>query len=201
MPFMPLMTAGIETALNKLLWQDKALRAARLRLYGKVLRITLQELNAPLVMVFSEQQLDVVAQWDGEVDCTVVTRLSVLPSLRDRSQLTQLIRQGDLEVQGDIQVVQNMVALLDLAETDPAEMLAPWTGDIVAEGLSRAVRNGGQFLKQRLVRQRQNVSQAITEEWRLAPGSLEVAWFTEEAQALNTAVENLSQRLEKLEAK
>lgn len=96
MPFMPLMTAGIETALNKLLWQDKALRAARQRLYGKVLRIILQELNAPLVMVFSEQQLDVVAQWDGEVDCTVVTRLSVLPSLQDRSQLTRLIRQGIL---------------------------------------------------------------------------------------------------------
>ena len=51
--------------------------------------------------------------------CTVITRLSVLWPLRNRQQLTALIRSGDLEVQGDLQVVQNMVALCDLAEFDP----------------------------------------------------------------------------------
>jgi ubiquinone biosynthesis protein UbiJ len=51
--------------------------------------------------------------------------MSVLPKLRDRQQLTALIRSGELEVEGDIQVVQNFVALTDLAEFDPAELLAP----------------------------------------------------------------------------
>ena len=36
---------------------------------------------------------------------------------------------------GDIQVVQNFVALTDLAEFDPAELLAPFIGDIAAEGI------------------------------------------------------------------
>lgn len=40
----------------------------------------------------------------------MITRLSVLPKLRNRQQLTALIRSGDLEVQGDLQVVQNMVS-------------------------------------------------------------------------------------------
>ncbi|MEN1494743.1 hypothetical protein AAIH17_36605, partial [Pseudomonas aeruginosa] len=44
-----------------------------------------------------------------------------------------------LEVQGDIQVVQNFVALADLAEFDPAELLAPYTGEIAAEGISKAL--------------------------------------------------------------
>jgi ubiquinone biosynthesis protein UbiJ len=64
--------------------------------------------------------------------------MSVLPKLRNRQQLTALIRSGDLEVQGDIQVVQNFVALCDLAEFDPAELLAPYTGDIVAEGIRKS---------------------------------------------------------------
>ena len=38
MPFTPLVTAGIETALNTFLWRDKALKPARQRLLGKVLR-------------------------------------------------------------------------------------------------------------------------------------------------------------------
>ena len=75
---------------------------------------------------------------EGEADCTVITYASVLPKLRDRQQLTTLIRSGELEVQGDIQVVQNFVALADLAELDPAELLAPYTGDIVAEGSAKS---------------------------------------------------------------
>ena len=43
MPFTPLVTAGIETALNTFLWRDKALKPARQRLLGKVLRVQLQD--------------------------------------------------------------------------------------------------------------------------------------------------------------
>ena len=57
MPFKPLVTAGIETALNTFLWRDKALKPARQRLLGKVLRVELKELSTPVVLVFSERQV------------------------------------------------------------------------------------------------------------------------------------------------
>ncbi len=199
MPLMSLITAGTEQAFNTLLWRDKALKPARQRLQGKVLRVVLQEFSTPLVLVFSEQQVDVLGQWDAEADCTVITRIAVLPVLRDRQQLTRLIRQNDLEVQGDIQVVQNLVSLLDMAELDPAELLAPWMGDVAAEGIGRFLREGGQFLKNRLARQQRYIADTLTEEWRMAPGPLEVAWFSEETQALETAATALLRRLEKLE--
>lgn len=199
MPLMSLITAGTEQAFNTLLWRDKALKPARQRLQGKVLRVVLQEFSTPLVLVFSEQQVDVLGQWDAEADCTVITRIAVLPVLRDRQQLTRLIRQNDLEVQGDIQVVQNLVSLLDMAELDPAELLAPWMGDVAAEGIGRFLREGGQFLKNRLARQQRYIADTLTEEWRIAPGPLEVAWFSEETQALETAATALLRRLEKLE--
>lgn len=201
MPFQPLVTAGIESALNTFLWRERALKPARQRLLGKVLRVELKEFTSPLVLVFSEQQIDVLGAWEGEADCTVSTRLGVLPQLRNRQQLTTLIRSGDLEVQGDLQVVQNVVALADLAEFDPAELLAPYTGDIAAEGVSKVLRGGAKFLQRGLQRQQRYVSEVITEEWRMAPGSLEVAWFAEESDAVVRAVEALTKRLEKLEGK
>ena len=70
MPFTPLVTAGIETALNTFLWRDKALKPARQRLLGKVLRVQLQDFATPVVLVFSERQVDVLSAWDGEADCT-----------------------------------------------------------------------------------------------------------------------------------
>ncbi|MEO3992333.1 ubiquinone biosynthesis protein UbiJ [Pseudocitrobacter cyperus] len=201
MPVKPLVTAGIETVLNAFLWRERALKPARQRLVGKVLRVELKEFTSPLVLVFSERQVDVLGAWEGEADCTVITRIGVLPQLRNRQQLTALIRSGDLEVQGDIQVVQNVVALADLAEFDAAELLAPYTGDIAAEGVSKMLRGGAKFLKHGLERQQHYVAEAVTEEWRLAPGALELAWFAEETMAVERAVDALTKRLEKLEGK
>ena len=201
MPFKPLVTAGLETVLNTFLWRDRALKPARQRLLGKVLRVALQELSEPVVLVFSERQVDVLGAWEGEADCTVRTRLSVLPQLRNRQQLTALIRSGDLEVQGDLQVVQNTVTLCDLAEFDPAELLAPYTGDVVAEGVSKVFRGGARFLLRGAQRQQRYVAEAITEEWRLAPGPLELAWVAEETTAGERALAALEKRLETLEGK
>ena len=201
MPFKPLVTAGLETVLNTFLWRDRALKPARQRLLGKVLRIELQEFSDPVVLVFSERQLDVLGAWEGEADCTVRTRLSVLPQLRNRQQLTALIRSGDLEVQGDLQVVQNTVTLCDLAEFDPAELLAPYTGDVVAEGFSKVFRGGARFLLHGAQRQQRYVAEAITEEWRLAPGPLELAWFAEETAAVERTLAALEKRPDTLEGK
>ena len=201
MPFKSLVSAGIETVLNTFLWRDQALKPARQRLLGKVLRVELQELSAPVVLVFSERQVDVLGAWEGEADCTVRTRLSVLPQLRNRQQLTALIRSGDLEVEGDLQVVQNTVTLCDLAEFDPAELLAPYTGDVVAEGFGKVFRGGARFLVHGAQRQQRYVAEAITEEWRLAPGPLELAWFAEETAAVERTLAALEKRLETLEGK
>ncbi|ANI85062.1 ubiquinone biosynthesis protein UbiJ [Kosakonia oryzae] len=201
MPFKPMVAAGIERALNTFLYRESALVSARQRLYGKVLRVVLQEFSSPFVLVFSEQQIDVLSEWEGEADCSVITQLRVLPKLRDRQQLTALIRSGELEVQGDIQVVQNLVALADLAEFDPAEVLAPWTGDIAAEGISKFLRGGARLLRHGVQRQQRYVAEVLTEEWRVAPGALEVAWFAEETAAVERATEALAQRLDKLEGK
>lgn len=201
MPITPLITAGIEGALNAFLYQDRALKSARQRLQGKVLRIALREFSTPLVLVFSEQQVDVLGQWEGETDCSVTTRLSVLPELRNRQQLTALIRRGDLEVEGDIQVVQNLVSLMDLAEFDPAELLAPYIGDIAAEGLGKIFRTGARIVKKGVERNQRYLAEAVTEEWRMAPGPLEVAWLAEETDALARSLDALIGRLETLEAK
>ena len=201
MPFKPLVTAGIENVLNAFLYRAPALKTARQRLNGKVLRIVLKEFSTPLVLVFSERQLDVLGEWKGEADCSVITHMSVLPKLRDRQQMTALIRSGELEVEGDIQVVQNFVALSDQAEFDPAELLAPYIGDIAAEGISKTLRTGSAFLRKGLLRQQRYAAEVLTEEWRMAPGPLEVAWFAEETAAVERAVDALTKRLEKLEGK
>lgn len=201
MTLTPLLTAGLETALNRMLYRDRGLKTARQRLNGKVLQLRLQELSQPVTLVFSEHQVDVLGEWQDRCDCTVSTRLSSLPKLRDRQQLTGMIRSGELDVEGDLQVVQQFSALMDMAELDPAEYLAPWTGDIVAQGISNVARRGLQRLRGDLQRKQRYLTETLTEEWRVAPGALEMAWYGEEVDALERQVGQLEQRLLQLEAK
>jgi len=201
MRLTPLITAGLETALNRMLYRDRSLKAARQRLVGQVLTLRLEELSHPLVLVFSEQQLDVLSDWQDNSDCTVITQLKTLPKLRDRQQLTSLIRSGELQVEGDLQVVQRFSALIDLAELDPAEYLAPWIGDIAAQGISQAAQRGLRLLRGEVARRQDYLGQALTEEWRVAPGALELAWFSEEVDAMERSLDALTARLAQLEAK
>ncbi|PVZ86299.1 hypothetical protein C9426_15765 [Serratia sp. S1B] len=197
----PLLTGVLETSLNSLLFRDRSLKAARQRLAGKVLRIELQQLSSPLVLVFSEQCVDVLGESEDVADCTLKTSLSVLMKLRDRQQLSSLIRSGELIVDGDIQVVQQLVGLLDLAEWDPAEWLAPYVGDIAAESLSQAASKVAGLLKSGWHNQQVYVAQTLTEEWRVAPGVLEVVWFNEEVDTVARHVDALIARIDKLEGK
>ena len=197
----PLLTGVLETSLNSLLFRDRSMKAARQRLAGKVLRIELQELSSPLVLLFSEQRVEVLGQSEDRADCTVQTRVPVLLKLRDRQQLSPLMRSGELIVEGDIQVVQQLVGLLDLAEWDPAEWLAPYVGDIAAQGVSQIVGKGLGLLKSGLQSQQRYVAETLTEEWRMAPGPLEVVWFNEEVDATVRSVDALIARLDKLEGK
>ncbi|CAH0293485.1 SCP2 domain-containing protein [Erwinia aphidicola] len=201
MTLTPLLTASLESALNQILYRDRGLKAARQRLNGRSLAIVLAELQQPVTFVFSENQVDVIGAWGDTPDCTVKTRLATLPKLRDRQQLTALIRSGELEVEGDLQLVQQFSALLDLAELDPAEYLAPWIGDIAAEGLTKFARRGFNALRRDVERKQSYLGQTLTEEWRLAPGKLELAWFSEEVDALTRSLDALDARINQLEVK
>ncbi|MFC0225960.1 ubiquinone biosynthesis protein UbiJ [Serratia aquatilis] len=197
----PLLTGVLETSLNNLLFRDRSMKSVRQRLVGKVLRIELQELATPLVLIFSEQRVDVLGQSEDKADCTLQTGVSSLMKLRDRQQLSPMMRSGELIVEGDIQVLQQLVALLDLAEWDPAEWLAPYFGDIAAQGIGQIASKGLRLVKSGLHSQQRYVAETLTEEWRMAPGPLEVVWFNEEVDAAARSADVLLARMDKLEGK
>ncbi|OZI14497.1 hypothetical protein CE195_04080 [Sodalis-like symbiont of Philaenus spumarius] len=200
MLLMPLISATLEVVLDRLLYQDRAMFTARERLKGKVLRFELAEWKTPVILVFGERQVDVLNAWDDAADCTVRTRLATLLVLRERQQLIQLIKQGFLDVEGDLQCLQQFAALLDMAEFGGAELLAPWIGDISAESVSRTVERRLTSTLRLLRTGQGRVTQAITDEWCLAPSALEQAWFCSEVDQVTRAGNNLAARLEKLEA-
>ncbi|EIO3974835.1 SCP2 domain-containing protein [Vibrio vulnificus] len=197
MPFEPLITAVIETSLNVLVKDSPDLEKRLLRLKGQVIQVHLQELNKTLTFIFS-QQIDVLANYEGQPDCYLSLKLAVLPELREQANITKLIKQDKLILEGDIQLAQKFAQLITDAKPDVEEWVSRVTGDVVAHSLAQGVKNVGGFVGRQAKKQQHHLAQVITEEWRLAPGPLEVAYFCDQVDEVKSELARLEARLQKL---
>ncbi|EIU7747499.1 TPA: SCP2 domain-containing protein [Vibrio vulnificus] len=197
MPFEPLITAVIETSLNVLVKDNPDLEKRLLRLKGQVIQVHLQELNKTLTFIFS-QQIDVLANYEGQPDCYLSLKLAVLPELREQANITKLIKQDKLILEGDIQLAQKFAQLITDAKPDIEEWVSRVTGDVVAHSLAQGIKNVGGFVGRQAKKQQHHLAQVITEEWRLAPGPLEVAYFCDQVDEVKSDLARLEARLQKL---
>lgn len=197
MSFDAFVTGAVETSLNTLLKDDVESQRRLGRLRGKVISVTIHEFGKKLVFIFS-QQIDVLAAYEGYVDCDLALNLTVLPELRQQANLTQLIKADKLALEGDIQLAQQFSALLSGLKPDVEEKLSQYTGDIVAHTLVSGLKSGAQRIRQGAERRQRDLAEVITEEWKLAPQALEIAHFADQVDDLKSDVARFESRLNQL---
>ena len=197
MPFDPLVTAVIETSLNTLVNDDPALVRRLSRLKGQIIQVNLKELNTTLTFVFS-QQIDVLSEYEGQPDCYLSLNLSVLPELREQSNITKLIKQDKLILEGDIQLAQKFSQLMTDCKPDLEEWLSRVTGDVVAHTLVQGVKNVGGLVAKQATKHQNHFAQVLTEEWKIAPAPLEVAHFCDQVDDVKSSAARLEAKLNAL---
>ncbi|AQM18429.1 MULTISPECIES: ubiquinone biosynthesis accessory factor UbiJ [Vibrio] len=197
MPFEPLVTAAIETTLNTLIQDDPELVRRLSRLKGQVIQVHLKEFNKTLTFIFS-QQIDVLAAYEGESNCYLSLNVSILPELREQANITQLIKQDKLVLEGDIQLAQKFAQLITDCKPDVEEWLSRLTGDVLAHALVQGVKDIGQALQSQRSKHQNHLSQVLTEEWCLLPSSLEVAYFCDQVDDLNSQAARIEAKIQHL---
>ncbi len=197
MPFEPLVTAVVETTLNTLIQDDPALVKRMTRLKGQVIQVHVKEINKTLTFIFS-QQIDVLAHFEGDADCYLSLSLSVLPELREQANITQLIKQDKLVLEGDIQLAQKFSQLLTDAKPDLEEWLSRVTGDVIAHTFVSSAKQSVEWVKKNAEKKQDHIAQVLTEEWRIAPPPLEVAHFCDQVDDIASAVARTESRLNAL---
>ncbi|EKO3948800.1 SCP2 domain-containing protein [Vibrio fluvialis] len=197
MPFEPLITAVIESSLNTLIKDDPELGRRLARLKGQVIQVHLKEINKTLTFIFS-QQIDVLANYEGEPDCYLSLNLSVLPELREQANITKLIKQDKLVLEGDIQLAQKFSQLMTDCKPDIEEWLSRVTGDVVAHTVVQGAKNVGALLSAQVSKHQNHLAQVLTEEWRVAPGPLEIAYFCDQVDDVKSQAARLESRLNQL---
>ncbi|MCS6242225.1 ubiquinone biosynthesis accessory factor UbiJ [Shewanella baltica] len=192
-----LVSAAIETGLKKLQAQAGDDYSRQRQLHGKVFRIQLSQLSWPLYLVFAKE-IQVLSRYEGDVDVSLHADATTLYRLSEGANLTELIKQDKLKLEGDLNLLQSFSQYLRGIEFDFAEPISRYLGDGPTHKLISTGHQAKSFALEVLRKTRSHLGQLAVEEYRLAPHPIELLHFRDQMDDLVADTRAIEQRIAQL---
>jgi ubiquinone biosynthesis protein UbiJ len=205
---MPQQTlcAAIEFVVNKALSFNINDQDQLSSLEGKSLALNLAEFDFDLCFhVDSHVSSDttenkiLVTTLSESSDCLIRTNIATLKALKNEQQITKLIKEDKLDIEGDIKIAQQFALIAETFDIDWQSELAHHIGDIPTHKLSRLANNISSkvnFAKEQI---QSDFSEWLLHEKHIAVPYSQVNRFNQTVTVVATEVEALSLRIEKLQ--
>lgn len=189
-----LACAAIETGLKKLQAQAGGDYSRRRHLHGKVFRIQLSQLSWPIYLIFAKE-IQVLSHYEGEVDVSLHADATTLYRVTEGANLTELIKQDKLKLEGDLNLLQSFSQYLRGIEFDFAEPISRYLGDGPTHKLISTGHQVKDFALDVLRKTRSHLGQLALEEYHLAPHKIELVHFRDQLDDLVSDTLALEQRI------
>lgn len=197
------VTATIELLINKALKLNSKPHNLT-NLAQKTLSIKLQELPFSLCFTVS-QHLNpaeiMVRTHSKNSDCTIHTSISTLKKLKAQESLTELIKQDQLDVVGDINTAQQFANITQSLDIDWQTELAKHLGDIPTHNLLHFGNKITKSLSATSLKLQADIGEYIVHEKRLVVTNSQLAAFNQEVSIVSDNIDDLSIRINNLSAK
>ncbi len=192
-----LACAAIETGLKKLQAQAGDDYSRQRQLHGKVFRIQLSQLSWPFYLVFAKE-IQVLSRYEGDVDVSLHADATTLYRVSECANLTELIKQDKLKLEGDLNLLQSFSQYLRGIEFDFAEPISRYLGDGPTHKLISTGHQAKGFALEVLRKTRSHLGQLAVEEYRLAPHPIELLHFRDQMDDLVADTRAIEQRIAQL---
>ena len=192
-----LACAAIETGLKQLQTQAGDAYTRQRQLHGKVFRIQLSQLSWPIYLVFAKE-IQVLSRYEGDVDVSLHADATTLYRVTEGANLTELIKQDKLSLEGDLNLLQSFSHYLRSIEFDFAEPLSRYLGDGPTHKLLSTGLQAKTLAHEVMRKTRSHLGQLAIEEYRLAPHRIELIHFRDQMDDLVDDTRALEQRIAKL---
>lgn len=195
--FAQALSAMLETLINQFLRYNLDGTKALKPLSEKTLTVKLAELPFPLSFTISHEKIHVTAS-DAHNDCCLITSISTLIEFKNDQQLTDLIKNDKLDIQGDLKVAQRFAEIAQSLDIDWQSELAKRIGDIPTYKLGqlgRRLLNKFNFARQQI---QADASEWLVHEKRLTVTTAELSYFSQDVANVKQQVSALSQRIDDL---
>jgi len=190
----------LEKIINKALSLNISNNTNLTSIDNKRLTVILDELTFPLSFTVYQQQI-LVTSLAEQSDCSVITSLKTLKALKKDQQLTELIKQDKLDINGDIKIAQQFSNIAQTLEIDWQSELAKYIGDFATYKLGRIAQSLTKkftFLKEQV---QADSSEYIVHEQKLVVTKNQLDNFYQQVEQINNQTDALMQRLNALTKK
>ena len=195
--FQQTLCSTIEFAVNQALALNINGNNVLSALEQKTLTILLTELGFPLSFSINENNF-LVTSLTERSDCTVNTSVKTLLELKKEQQITELIKQEKLDVQGDIKVAQLFANIAESLEIDWQSEIAKHIGDIPTNKLSQFGKNLAKKFNFATQQIQADASEWLVHEKRLVVTSSQVHDFSRQVSDIARQVDIISERIQKI---
>ncbi len=186
---------AIERAINAVLKLDPDASQRLIPLNGKVIAINVTQPTVSVVLSIVDQQVHLIGAVDTPADTTLSGSLSALRSL---SSGNDALYQGEVRIEGDIGVGQQLKELASTLDPDWEEFLSPLLGDTLVHQLALASQGLSSWFERTHSAMKQNTSEYLQEEAELVAPNSEVQAFCNDVDEVRAAADRLEARVKRL---
>ncbi len=192
------LTAALEQMINRLLALDPEGAARLSTLSGKILRLEWRGLGLGVVLIPTDQGIQVFSNYEAPPDCTLRGTPLAFSRLGLAGRKEDVLFSGQIEIEGDPGLAQAFADFLGDLEIDWEELLARFTGDTLAHPVGEAVRGLDRWMRRTGEILAEDLKEMLQEEARLLPTAYEVEGFLDAVDQLREDAERLEARVKRL---
>lgn len=193
------LTTLIEIALNRYLNMDPEIKSSIRVMSGRVIRITIRELDAPIIVQIGENRINVLPGWDDAVDSEMLTSAITLMKLGMARDAGASALSSGIEMSGDLETGRQFRDLLARVDIDWEEILSQYTGDIIAHKVGNSVRTIANWGRNTADALQKNVTEYLQEESRQLPSQFEIETFLAGVDEIRLATDRAEARITNLQ--
>lgn len=193
------ITTLIEIAFNRYLDMDPDARAKMPAMADKVLKITIREIDLPLIMRVRENHIDVLPSYDSDIHSEMRASVLSLMKLGMAGDASSSAMGGDIEMSGDLETGRQFRDLLSKVDIDWEEILSQYTGDIVAHKIGNGIRTLTNWGRKTVDSLSKDVSEYLQEESRQIPSQHEIKDYLTNIDDIRLATDRAEARIKQLQ--
>jgi len=195
---IPIFLPLLETAINKYLSLDAEMQARLQKISGKIVRVEISLLELKFFLMINDRKIKVRDHCDDPIDASLKgSPFAFFETWTNNFQGKPIISK-DLEITGNLQLIQTINEIFQHIDIDWEEQLAKATGDVVAHQVGNVGRQVRDWLFETKETVTQNFSEYVQEEAQLLPPRLAIEDFCNDVDVIRDDVERAYARFQQL---
>ncbi len=190
------ITAGIETALNRYLALDPEGLSRFETLEGRIIALHIRGLDQTLYLFPSSDGFLVLKDFDADADVTISGTPVALAKLGLAEDARDVLFGKEISIEGDTRLANQFNRLLNQLNIDWEELLSRTIGDIAAHKAGNLVRQLGQIVRRTTRSVSLDSGEYLQEEARLSPSNAELRQFIQQVDKVREGVDRLQARIQ-----